>query len=160
MVEAIIGWMLVAWLAWVAACCAVFVLGALAPKPRSWPHYDGFRIVMPESLREVLSPEEFEAVRQHEEGHRRRMHPWLNLAGACLLFPASREALDGQEMEADDCARDKLALARAIRKLSGAPFDRMRAARLERGATILAGQSGHPPAGSGDIEGRCKCTRS
>lgn len=155
MIAEAIAALMIAWAAWAAACAGVFLLGALSPKPRSWAHFDGFRVVVPESLLDILTPEEFAAVRQHEEGHRRRMHPWLNLVGACLLVPATREVLMGQELEADDSARDPLAMARAIRKLGGTQFDIERAERLERAARhgMPGGPATHPRE-AGNTEGR------
>jgi len=121
--------LLYAWLAWCAfnlACMALVV-----PKV---PAFTGFRIVMPEALRAVLTPDEFHAVYLHECGHRHHWHSWKNFARACVFMWASHELRSFQELEADEYVRRLgcgVALASALRKLSSDRFDRMRAEFLE-----------------------------
>lgn len=131
-----------AWLAWALLCLAVMGLASLAPSQHA--HHDALRGVrMPSHVRLALDREELAALMEHELGHARHRHAWRNLARLALTFrPASAERRLAQELEADDCAQDPAALARALRKLSSHPVDLARAARLDR----ISRESGDPAA--------------
>ena len=117
------------WLSW----CALNLLLMATAHP-CVPAYTGFRIVMPEYLKQRLTINEYCAVLAHETGHKHHKHAWWNYARVCVFWFPSRVRLLAQELQADDYAAQQgcaCALASAIRKLSPAPVDWLRAARLE-----------------------------
>jgi beta-lactamase regulating signal transducer with metallopeptidase domain len=117
------------WLVW---CLGNLALMALVV-PRV-PAYTGFRIVMPEYLKQALTMDEYFAVLAHERGHRHHRHAWWNYARVCVFWFPGKVRLAAQEIEADDYALGQgcaLALATALRKLSRSPLDWVRAHRLE-----------------------------
>lgn len=138
-------WALACWMMWAFLNVVAFCISAAVREP-VMAQYDGFRITVPSWLHRVLTPRELAAVRQHEEGHRAAMHPWKNLARLCLLWPAGRETLRAQELEADDYVKDPAALASAIRKTSNNRFDLLRAHILEVRARMKGGQEARNPA--------------
>jgi Zn-dependent protease with chaperone function len=90
---------------------------------------------VPDALRAALSDAELAAIVAHEHGHVAHRHAIVNLTRRCVLLPHSTERARQQELQADQYAADRghaAALASALRKLSRAPFDVHRAARLER----------------------------
>lgn len=126
MVEALL-W---AWAAWAAANVGLFLLAAWVLPPPDSPSFNGFSVRVPDSWRLALTGPELEAVVQHERGHRDLGHVWVNLLLLCCLCPASAERRMRQELAADDCVADPLALSSALAKMSRHPFDLFRAARL------------------------------
>lgn len=98
------------------------------------PSCVGNRIVMPDTLRGMLTENEFEAVLAHERGHQYYSHTWENLFLVCVFCPADSRRREQQEYEADSYAfagGHGAALASAIKKLSGHPFDMARVEKLE-----------------------------
>ena len=117
------------WLTWCVG--NLLLMAVVVPKV---PSYTGFRIVMPEYLEQCLTINEYCAVLAHEQGHRHYHHAWWNYARVCVFWFPSKLRLAAQEIEADDYAIGQgcaLALATALRKLSHAPIDWVRAKRLE-----------------------------
>lgn len=116
------------------ACWCFFNLSCMVSgaflAPASTPEFDGFRIRVPPDARAVLEDYQLEAVLQHEREHRRLWHPWKNLARACLFFPASPRTRLLQEFRADDAVANPWAMAEALRALSDARLDMLRASRL------------------------------
>lgn len=126
-----IGALAALWVGWVAL--HVLMMYAVIPD-KNMPSFNGFCTTMPSWMREVLSEEEYRAVELHEEGHRVALHVWINLALVAVFCPATRARRERQEMEADDYVARMgygKALASALRKVSMAKFDHMRAERLE-----------------------------
>lgn len=122
--------LLSSWLLWVAL---QILLLLLAPLLGSGARTNGLWIVVPDAVREKLTPEEQAAVIAHEQGHRARLHALENLARACIFVPRSPRRAAMQELEADDWAADRGhsgALASAILKMGRSEFDMRRAARL------------------------------
>lgn len=117
---------LAAWLLFNLSCMVSGTLFA----PAATPEFDGFRIRIPPDVRAVLEDYQLEAVLQHEREHRRLMHPWKNLARACAFAPASPRTRLLQEFRADDAVENPWAMAEALRTLSDARLDMLRAARL------------------------------
>lgn len=96
--------------------------------------YNGFRIQVPQALKDALSPRELEAVVCHEEGHKHHLHPWVNYLRWLFFWPSCQEELEVQEMQADNYAAERghaLTLSAALRKRAGCRFDVERADRLE-----------------------------
>lgn len=121
-----------AWVAWVGANLAAVILAALLVRPNQ-PCFNGFRIVMPAWLGQVLTPAEVAAVLEHERGHQRHLHIWTNLALTCCFVSISAARRRRLEFEADDYAAragHAQALASALDKMSAHSFDIERAARL------------------------------
>jgi hypothetical protein len=128
--------------AWVAANVALFLLGAWLVRP-AHPHFNGFCARVPRAWAEALTGDELRAVLDHERGHARLGHVWVNLATLALLFwPAGPRRRALQELAADDCVRDPAALASALVKMSDHPFDLLRAVRLGRRVAAIAGPAG------------------
>lgn len=119
-----------AWALWVAVNVVLFLFGAWVVPPPDSPEFNGFRVHVPDSWRLALTGPELEAVVQHERGHRDLGHVWINLLLLCCFCPASSGRRIRQELAADDCVADSLALAVALTKMSRHPFDLFRAARL------------------------------
>lgn len=120
------------WAGWACLQLGLFVVGALLIRPRQ-PCFNGFAIHMPGWLYGVLTPDEIQAVYEHECGHRARGHVWVNLAKACCFLNTSSARRLLQELEADDYARRRgfgVPLASALRKLSRNSDDRARADRI------------------------------
>ncbi len=116
------------WLLWCLSNLAIMFFVA----PRG-PAFTGFRIVMPEYLKQILSKAEYDAILAHEQGHKHHRHVWENYARACFFHFTSKGRRREQEMEADDYAANRghaVALASALRKLSMNKFDHLRARRL------------------------------
>jgi Zn-dependent protease with chaperone function len=127
----------VAWLVW-AALCTVSTLAAplFAARPDT-PWTNGLFIVVPDAIRRRLDPDELAALIEHERGHRARLHAVENLVRTWFFIRRSARRAAQQEFEADDYAAARInpeTLARAIRRLSGHPFDLHRAHRLEANA--------------------------
>lgn len=122
------------WLLWVALQVLLLLVGPLfAPMLGLGACTNGIWITIPGHVREILTPEELEAVIAHERGHRYRLHALENLVLACFFIRRSPERAWQQELEADDHAADMghaKALASALRKLSRHPNDNERAWRL------------------------------
>ena len=117
------------WLSW----CAFNLLLMAIARPRV-PAYTGFRIVMPEYLKQQLTIDEYCAILAHEQGHKHHLHAWCNYARVCVFWFPSKTHLMVQELQADDYAVQQgygIMLASALRKLSSAPIDWVRAKRLE-----------------------------
>ena len=117
------------WLAW----CGLHLLAMLFARPNQ-PSFNGFRVMVPPRLTELLTEEELLAIFLHEYGHRHHWHIWKNYALVCCFLHASPERRQRQELEADDFAAAhgaRLDLASALRKLSPHATDIMRAQRLE-----------------------------
>lgn len=118
------------WFAWCLGNLALMAI--IVPKV---PAYTGFRIVMPEYLKQCLTINEYCAVLAHERGHQHYHHAWWNYVRVCIFWFPSKLRLAVQEIQADDYAAGQgcaLALATALRKLSYAPMDWVRAKRLEQ----------------------------
>lgn len=123
---------LTAWLVWVSGNLLLLVVSALFIKP-SHPCFNGFVIIIPTWLHDVLTPTELAAVVAHEEGHRQLLHVWENLARSCLFRRATAARRLAQELESDDfavAAGHGAALASALSKLSTSPADNIRIQRL------------------------------
>lgn len=123
-------YLLAAWLLWAVFNLGVMLLGTLQ-QPMA-PHFDGFRVRVPEWAARVLTALELQALLEHEAGHRQRGHVWLNFARTCGFRAVSLRQRREQELEADDAVVNQLALAAMIYKLSMHPFDRLRADRALR----------------------------
>ncbi|HEX8610147.1 MAG TPA: hypothetical protein VF800_02570 [Telluria sp.] len=122
----------VAWAAWAGANLAALILAALLVRPNQ-PCFNGFKIVMPAWLGQVLTPAEVVAVLEHERGHRRHLHIWTNLALTCCFVSISVARHRRLEFEADDYAArggHAPALASALDKMSAHRLDIERAERL------------------------------
>lgn len=120
------------WAGWVGANVAALILAALLVRPNQ-PCFNGFRIVIPAWMGQVLTPSEVAAVIEHERGHRRHLHIWANLALTCCFVSISMARRRRLEFEADDYAArggHAQALASALDKISAHSFDAERAARL------------------------------
>lgn len=120
-----------AWACWVAWQFARMSLAALLLQPTR-PCFDGFRVIIPERVRAILTPAELAAVIAHEHGHRRHLHVWSNFARMCLFHRPTPARRHQQELQADDYAIARghgQALATALLKLSADPHD---LARIER----------------------------
>jgi hypothetical protein len=146
------------WCAWCGVCSVFLVAGMAVPSP--YPYCDGFRIHVPEALRGVLTPDEFNAVVEHEIGHLKHGHVWQNFLRLCFFLPYNTVQSIRQEIEADDNVKDAAALARALVKMpeyygtEPHPFDTWRVVRLtqrakrQRDADNLApGMGDSPPQG-------------
>ncbi len=121
------------WLAW----CALLVLGVvlvpLVHRPTGNAYTNGLVIWVCPTLREKLTPRELAAILEHERGHRRHGHAWLNLARACVFLKMNRGLELRLEHQADDYAAARgyaVPLAGALRKLSPRTRDIGRGARL------------------------------
>lgn len=122
------------WGGWVVFNLLMVVLAATV-LPVSQPHFDGFRVRLPDWLPALLTPAEIAAVVAHEHGHRAHMHVWANLVLCCMFKRPSAELRRWQERDADDYAAARghgHELAAALRKLSYHPDDMTRADRLLR----------------------------
>ena len=122
------------WDGWIMFNLMMLVLAATV-LPVCQAHFDGFRVRLPTSLPDLLTPSEVAAVVAHEHGHRHHAHVWMNLMLRCLFLKSSAQRRRQQEMEADDYAAalgHGLELAAALRKLSSHPDDLSRADRLLR----------------------------
>ena len=126
------------WLLWIALCLVLMITA----RPRG-ASFNGFRVIIPYELREVLDADELEAVRQHELGHCHHWHVWINFALNCFFVKPSAERRRCQEIEADDFAAARVgrkSLESALRKLTGVDgwpvpptLDGLRIARLQPG---------------------------
>lgn len=137
-----IGALIVLWCTW---CALNLLLMALA-RPRV-PAYTGFRIVMPEYLKQQLTISEYRAVLTHEHGHRYHLHIWRNYVRVCVFWFPSKTHLLAQELQADDYAISQgcgIALSTALRKLSRSPMDWVRAKRLEEQDWVVYLCKGYP----------------
>lgn len=105
-----------AWTAWIGANAALLCAGVLFVRP-PYPYCDGVKARVPEELRQVLTEAEFNAVVEHERGHLRCGHVWINLVRAWFFLPYTEELRYAQEVEADDCVSDPMAMAAALHKL-------------------------------------------
>jgi Zn-dependent protease with chaperone function len=119
----------VIWVLWIA----LHLVGMYYANPQG-ASFNGFRIIIPDDYVDRLTPDEWHAVRLHEEGHRHHRHIWKNLLLVCFFMRASPSRRYRQELEADDYAAshgDPMALASALRKLGFDATDNVRARRLE-----------------------------
>ena len=130
----LISLVLYAWGAW----CALQVLLLLVVPPVAqafgFAATNGLTIVIPDSVRSQLTPEELAAVLAHERGHIHHLHAIENLVLACIFLSRTPKRAHQQELEADDYAAQlghAAALASAISKLSQHPLDQLRARRLQ-----------------------------
>jgi hypothetical protein len=123
-----------AWLLWVALQVLLLLVGPLfAPMLGLGACTNGIWITIPGHVREILTPEELEAVIAHERGHRYRLHALENLVLACFFIRRSPARAWEQELQADEYAADMghaKALASALRKLSCNSQDLLRARML------------------------------
>ncbi|RZL39237.1 MAG: hypothetical protein EOP35_04160 [Rubrivivax sp.] len=95
---------------------------------------NGFTVRIPDAVREMVTEAELAALMAHEEGHIAHEHALKNLCRACIFLRRSPKMAMLQEIEADQYAADRghaVALASALRKLSGDAFDLYRASRLD-----------------------------
>ncbi|MFZ6655929.1 M48 family metalloprotease [Undibacterium sp. TJN19] len=125
-------YLLGAWGIWCAVNVGMMLYCAFCIKP-NMPCFNGFRIVMPTWLSQVLTDDELRAVEAHERGHRHHLHIWRNLLSRLFFVPPSDAQRFWQEIEADDYAAKEgrsLSLAVALRKLSQHPDDILRSDRL------------------------------
>lgn len=128
----ILEFLLLAWLAW-AAFNLLLVLYFPARSPIHAFSIGG-RIYIPWGLNLFLTPEELDAVAEHERGHQYHRHSWKNFVLVCVFVTANERRRNMQEIEADEYARQRghgAALASALRKLSRDPFVHTRAKFLE-----------------------------
>lgn len=126
-------WLQVLAAAWAAWCLINFVVAATFDP--QVPACTLFRVVIPQRFHDLLTPDEYEALRQHELGHRHYWHPWINLVLACFFIPLRPAWRVKQELQADDFAATRcgpLVVSMALRKLLHDPFGRYRSDRLER----------------------------
>jgi hypothetical protein len=128
---------LAAWGLWVVGNVALWLLSPILMRG-SWGAFtNGLVIVVPDTVRALLTPEQLDAVIAHERGHQAHLHAIRNLAMACCFLRRSAERFERQEIEADDYAAARghaMALATALCRLSTDPFDHERALRLARNA--------------------------
>lgn len=80
-------------------------------------YFNGFRIRIGKKVRSILSDAEFQAVLQHENGHKVHFHVWKNFIRRFLFLSYSASLHEFQERQADSNVSDKKAFARAILKL-------------------------------------------
>jgi Peptidase family M48. len=122
----------IAWGCWIVWQLARMVLAALLVTPAR-PCFDGFRVIIPERVRAILTPAELAAVIAHEHGHRHHLHVWRNFAQVCLFHRPTPARRHQQELQADDYAiahGHGQALAAALLKLSTDPRDLARIDRI------------------------------
>lgn len=148
------------WALW--ALCNLVLMAAFSSLGYSdAARFDGFRVHIPEWMKTALTERELRAFRQHEEGHRARMHVWSNFARVCFFIGMTPATRRRQEHEADDFCDDPAALASGIRKTSNHAFDLARAARLETRALVEEGPAGrrrpNPRDAGSKKEGEAKC---
>lgn len=118
------------WLGWILLNLLIMIF---VRRPDT-PNYNGFSIHMPQWLKQKLTPNEYQAVYQHECGHRECNHVWKNFLLVCFFRRASSKVRREQEHQADDFAFDLgygPELASALRKLAVDNRDFERAQRIE-----------------------------
>jgi len=121
-----------AWVAWVGWHFARMCLAAVLVTPTR-ACFDGFRVIIPATVRDALSPAELAAIIAHEHGHRHHLHVWANFARLCLFCRASPKRRYLQELQADDYAiarGHRVGLISALMKLSSSPQDFARVERM------------------------------
>lgn len=125
-------YVLIGWAGWIVWNLILVGLSAIILEPHQ-PCFNGFFILIPKWINQVLTDDEIKAVEAHERGHQHHLHVWKNLLRRLFFVTADHKTRFLQELQADDYAAAEgrgLALAAALRKLSNHPDDLLRSERL------------------------------